>query len=177
MLADGQEVHYSNSRTGTFEFSWTMRGNHVLKVLCHATPQVTQVTGNNGFRQYDLSVDGQSFFSMPKVYELGIRGPVSQPRVPVPVPVNKHSNQPGEQAYFQYKDQMNSTYNGQTNDTAREEEDLRRAIQNSINESRAHLQRQSAPTATATRAVPPVAAPAPAPVVDLIDMTALTISK
>ena len=35
VLADGQEVHYSNSRSQVFDFSWTMRGNHVLKVIAH----------------------------------------------------------------------------------------------------------------------------------------------
>ena len=73
ILADGHEVHYSLNRESAFEFSWTMRGNHVLKVTGHAF----QPAGNPGARtprQYDLMVDGQSFFHMPKVYELGIQG-------------------------------------------------------------------------------------------------------
>ena len=32
VLADGHEVHYSVSRSGILDFSWTMRGNHVLKI-------------------------------------------------------------------------------------------------------------------------------------------------
>jgi len=70
ILADGHEVHYSNNRSGTLEFTWTMKGNHVLKVIAHAAPALS---GTPGFRQYDLIVDGQSFFLMPKVYELGIK--------------------------------------------------------------------------------------------------------
>ena len=69
ILADGQEVHYSNSRNNLFEFSWTMKGNHVLKVLAHASPPLQ---ANPGFRQYDFFVDGQSFFTFPKVYRLGL---------------------------------------------------------------------------------------------------------
>lgn len=69
ILADGQEVHYSNNRNNLFEFSWTMRGNHVLKVLAHASPPINAVPG---FRQYDFFVDGQSFFTFPKVYRLGL---------------------------------------------------------------------------------------------------------
>lgn len=69
VLADGQEVHYSNSRNNVFDFSWTMRGNHVLKVVAHASPPISATPG---FRQYDFFVDGQSFFSFPKVFRLGL---------------------------------------------------------------------------------------------------------
>ena len=69
MLADGQEVHYSNSRSQIFDFSWTMRGNHVLKVVAHAS---SPVNVHPNFRQYDFFVDGMSFFNMPKVYRLGL---------------------------------------------------------------------------------------------------------
>ena len=69
VLCDGQEVHYSNSRQGIFDFSWTMRGNHVLKVIAHASPPLSPTPG---FRQYDFFVDGQSFFSFPKLYRLGM---------------------------------------------------------------------------------------------------------
>jgi hypothetical protein len=69
LLADGQEVHYSNSRGNVFDFSWTMRGNHVLKVVAHASPPLSAVPG---FRQYDFWVDGQSFFTFPKMFRLGL---------------------------------------------------------------------------------------------------------
>jgi len=69
VLADGQEVHYSNSRSNLFEFSWTMKGNHVLKIVAHASPPIQ---ANPGFRQYDFFVDGQSFFTFPKVFRLGL---------------------------------------------------------------------------------------------------------
>jgi hypothetical protein len=64
ILADGREVHYSTNRASLLEYSWTMRGNHVLKVIAHAAPQLSATPG---FRQYDLHIDGQSFFNMPKV--------------------------------------------------------------------------------------------------------------
>lgn len=69
VLFDGQEVHYSHSRSGIFDFSWTMRGNHVLKIIAHASPPLSPTPG---FRQYDFFVDGQSFFSFPKLYRLGL---------------------------------------------------------------------------------------------------------
>lgn len=69
VLADGKEVHCSKTRNNVFDFSWTMKGNHVLKVVAHAQPPMTAVPG---FRQYDFFVDGQSFFSFPKVFRLGL---------------------------------------------------------------------------------------------------------
>jgi hypothetical protein len=70
VTADGQEVHFSfGKRTDTkFETSWTMSGGHILKVINHATPPLLQTPG---FRQFDLLLDGCSFFDMPKIYELG----------------------------------------------------------------------------------------------------------
>jgi hypothetical protein len=84
VLADGQEVHYSTSRNNVFDFSWTMRGNHVLKVVAHASPPLS---AQPGFRQYDFFVDGQSFFTFPKVFRLGLapndpRGGALSPRSP-----------------------------------------------------------------------------------------------
>jgi len=69
VLADGKEVHFSHSRHNIFDFSWTMRGNHVLKIVAHAQPPLS---AQPGFRQYDFFVDGQSFFTFPKVFRLGL---------------------------------------------------------------------------------------------------------
>jgi hypothetical protein len=46
-----------------------MRGNHVLKIVAHASPPLSPTPG---FRQYDFFIDGQSFFTFPKVYRLGM---------------------------------------------------------------------------------------------------------
>jgi len=69
ILADGQEVHYASTRGNKLDFSWTMRGNHVLKIIAHASPPLSATPG---FRQYDFYVDGQSFFIFPKVFRLGL---------------------------------------------------------------------------------------------------------
>lgn len=70
VTADGQEVHFSyGKRTDTkFESSWTMAGGHIIKVINHAAPPLLQTPG---FRQFDLLLDGCSYFDMPKIYELG----------------------------------------------------------------------------------------------------------
>ena len=48
-----------------------MTGNHVLKVIANASPPLNV---GPGFRQYDFFIDGMSFFSLPKVFRLGLRG-------------------------------------------------------------------------------------------------------
>jgi hypothetical protein len=75
ILADGQEVHHSNSRGNFFDVSWTMKGNHVLKLVAHASPPRPPTPG---FRQYDFFVNGKSFFNFPKAVRLGIQA--GQPR-------------------------------------------------------------------------------------------------
>lgn len=191
ILADGQEVHYSTTRSSIFEFSWTMRGNHVLKVVCNAAPPIS---GKGPARQYDLSVDGMSFFTMPKVYELGIRGSISS-RAPVsgPVPSGRYSNQPSSrQVHYDQNKQQNRQQNRQQyNSNAptsqeQENEDMKRAVQNSIEESRRHLSRKTNTVSSSMRlkAQPDFAAPVrkalppsmSAPV-DLLDFGALTVSQ
>jgi len=69
VLSDGKEVHNSKNRNTVFEYSWTSKGNHVMKVVAHSQPPMSAVPG---FRQYDFFVDGQSFFTFPKVFRLGL---------------------------------------------------------------------------------------------------------
>ena len=69
VLCDGHEVHFSNSRSNVFDHSWTMKGNHVLKIVAHSTAPLSPTPS---FRQYDFFVNGQSFFGFPKVFRLGL---------------------------------------------------------------------------------------------------------
>ena len=147
IMMDGREVHYSTNRTNVLEHSWTSRGNHIVKVLCHATLPLSAAPG---FRQYDLFIDGQSFFTMPKMYELGLRSGsrdnrVSGPRSALPPPAAVKAPRSAQE----------------------EQEDLQKAIKASLEESRAHLEQKSmAPP-------PPVAAPAPPAVPDGDDLMSL----
>lgn len=122
---DGREIHYSTNRASVLDFSWQTKGNHVIKVICHAAPPLS---AQPGFRQYDLLLDGQSFFTMPKVFQLGIKGPI-----PNQVP-SAYSNPISPVS-------MGSSSLSREVPVSREqeEEDLRRAIEASIRESRAHL--------------------------------------
>jgi hypothetical protein len=130
VLADGQEVHYSMTRGTKLEFSWTMRGNHVLKVVAHATAQLSSTPG---FRQYDLFIDGQSFFGMPKVYELGIKGPVaSEARAPGVRSAHGYGGSSGR---------PHPAIEGEPRSREEEEIELAKAISASLEESRQHLKR------------------------------------
>jgi hypothetical protein len=163
ILMDGKEIHYASSRTSVIDHSWSTRGNHVLKVVCHAAAPMSPTPG---FRQYDMFIDGQSFFTMPKVYELGIRGVAD--RAPV-VPYGQ-----SDQA-FAYGGGGGGGYDGGgggggygppparlagPRSPEEEEEELQRAIQASLRESKAHLSERGGPE--------PGPAPA-APEADLLD--------
>lgn len=75
ILADGCEVHFASARLrDKFECSWTMKGNIEVKV-------VASLFASAG-RQFDLFLNGQSFWDMPKIFELGksTSGSVARPR-------------------------------------------------------------------------------------------------
>lgn len=144
---DTKEIHFSNNRAGILDHSWTTRGNHVIKVVCHASPPLSAPPG---FRQYDLLIDGQSFFNMPKVYELGVR-----------TSSNSYSGRGTGGAAPPRGDLARSA----PNTRSQEEDDLKRAIEASLAESRAHL--GEAPSGGNADLLnfqsPPAAAPAPPP--------------
>jgi len=101
ILADGQEVHFSTGpRTQTkFEASWTMRGNHTLQIIAHAAPPLF-ADKTRLFRQFDLTIDGLSFYDFSKIYELGISNKNDSAVVPrnhsAPVSYNNYSVPPEE---------------------------------------------------------------------------------
>lgn len=131
-MMDGKEVHYASTRTGVMDHSWSGKGNHVFKVVCHAA---APMTANPGFRQYDLFIDGQSFFTMPKVYELGLRAgdPSSGPGMGSPRSLEYGG--PSERS-----PQLQSR-NSYDDERGIEERELQRAINLSLEESRKHLER------------------------------------
>lgn len=124
---DGKEVHFSVSRGSVLDFSWSIRDNHVIKVVAHASPPLSAVPG---FRQYDMFIDGQSFFTMPKVYELGIKGP-SPAYGNAPRWSGASRERPYDLHRGGYIDAPTSTYE--------EEAALKRAIAESLEESRQHM--------------------------------------
>ena len=73
VVADGEEIHFSKGKVtdAMFETSWQIQGGHMIKIIAYAAPPLFP---QPGFRQFDLQIDGLSFFNMPKIYELGSGG-------------------------------------------------------------------------------------------------------
>ena len=162
---DGREVHYSTSRSGLLDYSWASKGNHVIKVIAHAAPPLSATPG---FRQYDLLIDGQSFFSMPKMYELGIKGPIpSHARVPGSNDYAVAINPTSPISYG--SGSAGRDFSG-PNSRDQEDADLQRAIQASIEESRRHLDKKHEDNFSTYSSPQPMTHPAaPAPTADLLD--------
>lgn len=148
---DGREVHYATNRAGLLEFNWQTKGNHVIKVTCHAAPPMS---AQPGFRQYDMSIDGQSFFNMPKVFQLGVKGATAD-SMPGAYRTNYSSPEPPTRTQNLKSDAPLTR--------EQEEADLRRAIEASIKESQQHLGENTAPQADLLGfAGPPASAGPPA---------------
>jgi len=135
ILADGQEVHYSSTRGNKLDFSWTMRGNHVLKIVAHASPPLSATPG---FRQYDFYVDGQSFFIFPKVFRLGL-APGAPGQRGNSAAYNNYSTN-GTGAVQSVRQQKSGVAAVETpNNFDEEEAYLQEAIKNSLQETRPSL--------------------------------------
>lgn len=77
IFMDGREIHMSKGPMGNTKFShsWGI-GNHVLKIVASATPPTAeQARMNDGARQFDLFLDGMSYFNFRHIYQLGTGAP------------------------------------------------------------------------------------------------------
>jgi hypothetical protein len=70
VLCNGKPVHQSQGKSmeTKFEAQWPMTGEHIVKIIAYSMPSLVPAPG---FRQYDLHIDGMSFFEMDKIYQLG----------------------------------------------------------------------------------------------------------
>lgn len=88
VLADGIEVHFAKAPVGDkFECEWKMNGGHHIQIVAHMTTPIRGGKQVQGFRQYDLKIDGLSYWDMPKLFELGTS--VATTASPSPRPHNK----------------------------------------------------------------------------------------
>lgn len=176
IIADSQHIHMSMDRSSVFDHSFNLRGNHVARICIHANPPTT-----SGIRQYELYIDGLSFFTLPKVFELGVKGSSSSPRVPGVITQSQRNGFSDKLSTDGHS--YDSRKGGYTKTAPRskeeEEEDLRKAIAESLKESKNHLVSKgrmdddSKPSSepNQTTASQSSAGAAPAPVVDLLDFS------
>ena len=71
ILMDGIEIHYAGGRTDCFRYGWGTPDKRVLQINLHALRR----QGHNAERQYDLWIDGQSFFDLPPLQYVGFDQP------------------------------------------------------------------------------------------------------
>ena len=170
IIMDGREIHFSSNRVGVIDFSWNAKGNHVFKTICNATPPLSP---QPGYRQYDLLIDGQSFFRMPKVFELGVKG-ISALENRVPGQYNSYDEASPRSAY-------GNDYGGgyapepparAPRDPLEEDAELQRAIKASLEDAKNHLDEAPKP------AGPPdvLSEPPAATTTDLLDFDGPTSS-
>ncbi|KAL3784499.1 hypothetical protein ACHAW5_000061 [Stephanodiscus triporus] len=74
IVFDSEEVFFDvGSSTQTkIKHSWKDPLGHTLKIEIHAANVSTKSNPHSDWRQYDLFIDGVSFFRMPKIFEIGV---------------------------------------------------------------------------------------------------------
>ena len=145
VIFDGQQVHFSVGRRGDakFETSWSIQGGHMLKIVAHAA---LPLRATPGFKQFDLMLDGLSYFAMPRIFELGVQ---KQHGRPVATAVNPAFFENG----FAYKNSAMSHY---------EREDGMRSYSSYDSEPQSRF---TGSVRRSTVEPAPTSAPAPEPVV------------
>jgi hypothetical protein len=74
---DGREIQYSagkrantSRRADILECAWKM-ADHIFELKCYAYKPEKR---NSKFHQYNLTIDGRSFFELPEIFDLGLKG-------------------------------------------------------------------------------------------------------
>lgn len=75
IMANSRQIYCNTVKSSVFEYSWVTEKNHNIRLCVYSTAP------GNGERQYELSVDGISFYKMPKIFEVGLKGTLDD-RVP-----------------------------------------------------------------------------------------------
>mmetsp|Transcript_17593 Transcript_17593/g.25047 ORF Transcript_17593/g.25047 Transcript_17593/m.25047 type:complete len:202 (+) Transcript_17593:384-989(+) len=76
VLLDGKELHHSivpspGGFQGKMEFNFNFGKHHIIKLVAHAAPPVGLDCDGFEQRQFDLFLDGLSFFDFARLFELG----------------------------------------------------------------------------------------------------------
>eukprot|EP00551_Chaetoceros_affinis_P017526 CAMPEP_0203691026 /NCGR_PEP_ID=MMETSP0091-20130426/3357_1 /ASSEMBLY_ACC=CAM_ASM_001089 /TAXON_ID=426623 /ORGANISM="Chaetoceros affinis, Strain CCMP159" /LENGTH=403 /DNA_ID=CAMNT_0050561379 /DNA_START=72 /DNA_END=1283 /DNA_ORIENTATION=+ len=139
IMSNGKQLFIGMNKSNTIENQWIDTRGNDIRLIAHMTPPVNSPLGS---RQYELLINGKSFFSLPKSYEIGLKGP-SDTRVPGNITTVSHHN-----ASIQSPQRHPITYSdsGRTLRAPRSQEeemdDLKRAIEESLKESKQHLARK-----------------------------------
>jgi len=175
LMSNGQQLYSGTNKARIFEYSWNNKNGSQLRIVVHST---LPMSNTQGVRQYDLFINGKSFFTMPKVYEIGLKGSASAADARIPGVISDSQRGLLEQS-SPSRTPMDYSGSGRAMvapaSAQEEEHDLKKAIEESLRESRAHLaargrlddQSIAASTLTYTIAEHP-ASQAEQPLIDLL---------
>lgn len=125
LMSNGRQIVMEIHRGKMFEHTWVNERGSTLKILAHSSEPISH---HMGTRQYDLWIDGVSYFTLPKLYEVGLRGSMVDNRIPGQMmPLSPSMRGSFEADLTGPRSQQE------------EQEDLKRAIQASLEESRRYL--------------------------------------
>ena len=71
---DGREVFFDIGEASQTKLThtWKDESGHIIQVKIHAAPMSTKMNPDPEWKQYDVLIDGVSFFRLPKIYEIGV---------------------------------------------------------------------------------------------------------
>eukprot|EP00956_Cyclotella_meneghiniana_P026737 scaffold58585_cov65-Cyclotella_meneghiniana.AAC.1 len=72
VVLDGKEMYFDVGDTTKVKCTFKDKEEHTLQVLAHAAPISAKQNPDPDWRQYDLLIDGISYFRYPKIYQLGV---------------------------------------------------------------------------------------------------------
>lgn len=72
VVLDGKEMYFDVGDTSKVKCTFKDKDGHTLQVMAHAAPLSTKANPDPDWRQYDLLIDGISYFRYPKIYQLGV---------------------------------------------------------------------------------------------------------
>jgi len=134
LMSNGQQIYVGIVKGKIFEHMWTdtRSGTH-MRIVAYSTAPSYNTPGT---RQYDLFIDGKSFFALPKVYEIGLRGTAAN-RIPGVITDSDRKVLSNERAVVSYSESGRDLVAPAS--AKEEEEDLKKAIRASLEESRQFL--------------------------------------
>lgn len=74
IMYDDEVVYFNvcDMSNGKMTYSWHDKTGHYLKVIVHSLSTSLKQTQDAHWKQYDLLIDGVSYFRAPQIYQLGV---------------------------------------------------------------------------------------------------------
>lgn len=101
IIVNGQEIYYTISKKKVekkcnITFIMPNTNHHTIELIAHASYPILKTTSKNNFHQFDMILNGCSFFQLPHIYELGCN-PMIMITMKESAPNNNMKNTPKEE--------------------------------------------------------------------------------